>query len=84
MAVALIREALDHPSTVPSKELPPNSDLRRAPLLEAQVEIEIAAGDLVRARSAADELARVAAAFQSKALGGQRGPRSRTGTPGRG
>jgi tetratricopeptide (TPR) repeat protein len=67
-AVALIREALEHPSNVPSKELPPNSDLRRAPLLEAQVEIEIAAGDLHRAQSAADELARVAAVFESKAL----------------
>jgi tetratricopeptide (TPR) repeat protein len=68
LAVALIREALDHPSNVPSKELPPNSDLRRAPLLEAQVEIEIAAGDLHRAQSAADELARVAAVFESRAL----------------
>src|SRR5262245_25487833 len=27
-AVAGIRAALDHPSTVPSKELPPNTDLR--------------------------------------------------------
>ena len=53
---------------MPSKELPPNTDLRRAPLLEAQVEIEIAAGDIDRARSAADELTVVAARFQSKAL----------------
>jgi tetratricopeptide (TPR) repeat protein len=68
LAAALIREALDQPSHVPSKELPPNSDLRRAPLLEAQVEIAIAAADLDRARSAADELARVAATFESKAL----------------
>ena len=68
LAAALIREALDHPLNVPSKELPPNSDLRRAPLLAAQVEIEIAAGDLDRARSAADELTRVAAVFESKAL----------------
>jgi hypothetical protein len=37
-------------------------------LLEAQVEIEIAAGDIVRARSAADELELIAARFQSKAL----------------
>ena len=56
------------PGTVPSKELPPNTDLRRAPLLAAQVEIEVAAGDLLVARDAADELARVAATFQSKAL----------------
>jgi hypothetical protein len=53
---------------VPSKELPPNTDLRRAPLLEAQVEIEIAAGDIDRARSAADELTVVATRFHSKAL----------------
>jgi len=68
-AAASIREALDRPSTIPSKEWPPNTELRRAPLLEAQVEIEIAAGDLNRARSAADELGRVAALFQSKAFG---------------
>jgi tetratricopeptide (TPR) repeat protein len=68
LAAALIREALDCPSNVPSKELPPNSDLRRAPLLAAQVEIEIAGGNIERARSAADELMRVAAVFESKAL----------------
>lgn len=68
LAAALIREALDYPLNVPSKELPPNSDLRRAPLLAAQVEIEIAAGDIDRARAAADELTRVAAVFESKAL----------------
>lgn len=67
-AAASIREALDRPSTIPSKEFPPNTALRRAPLLEAQVEIEIAAGDLVQARSAAEELGRVAALFQSKAF----------------
>jgi tetratricopeptide (TPR) repeat protein len=67
-ATASIRDALDRPSTVPSKEWPPNTELRRAPLLEAQVEIEVAAGHLDRARSAADELARVAARFQSKSL----------------
>jgi tetratricopeptide (TPR) repeat protein len=67
-AAASIRDALDRPSRVPSKELPPDTDLQRAPLLEAQVEIEIAAGDLGTARAAADELARVAARFRSKAL----------------
>ena len=65
-AAASIREALDRSSTIPSKEWPPNTDLRRVPLLEAQVEIEIAAGDLVRARSAAEELGRVASLFQSR------------------
>ena len=67
-AAASIREALGRRSTIPSKEWPPNTELRRAPLLEAQVEIEIAAGDLARARSAADELGQVASLFQSKAL----------------
>ena len=65
-AAASIHEGLDRPSTIPSKEWPPNTDLRRVPLLEAQVEIEIAAGDLVQARSAAEELGRVASRFQSR------------------
>jgi tetratricopeptide (TPR) repeat protein len=68
IAAASIREALERPLRVPSKERPPNTDLQRAPLLEAQVEIEIAAGDIDRARSAADELELVAARFESKAL----------------
>ena len=68
LATAMVREALDHPLNVPSKELPPNTDLRRAPLLVAQVEIEIAAGNVDRARAAADELARIAAVFESKAM----------------
>jgi tetratricopeptide (TPR) repeat protein len=67
-AAAAIRAALDRPSRVPSKELPPDSDLQRAPLLDAQVEIEIAAGELGRADGAAGELERVAARFQSQAL----------------
>lgn len=67
-AVASMRDALERPLRVPSKERPPNTDLQRAPLLEAQVEIEIAAGDTGRARSAADELELVAAGFESKAL----------------
>src|SRR3954462_15018148 len=67
-AAAAIRDALERPLPVPSKERPPNTDLQRAPLLEAQVEIEIAAGDIGRARAAADELGLVAARFESKAL----------------
>src|ERR671915_2532305 len=67
-AAASIRDALDRPSRAPSKELPPDTDLQRAPMLEAQVEIEIAAGDLGRARAAADELERVAGRFHSRAL----------------
>src|SRR5688500_7460871 len=58
-AAAAIRDALERPSRIPSKELPPDTDLQRAPLLDAQVEIEIAAGDLGRGGAAADERARV-------------------------
>ena len=68
LAVMSIRDALENPLTVPSKEQPPNTELRRAPLLEAQVEIEIATGDLAMARSAAEQLATIAASFESKAL----------------
>jgi tetratricopeptide (TPR) repeat protein len=67
-AATAIRDALERPSRIPSKELPPNTELQRAPLLDAQVEIEIACGDLSRARAAADELERVAGRFQSRAL----------------
>ncbi|MEX0749746.1 MAG: hypothetical protein WD359_02975, partial [Dehalococcoidia bacterium] len=67
-ALASIRDALDHPGNVPSKEVPPNTELRRAPLLEVQVEIEIAAGNLDAARAAAADLARIATSFESKAL----------------
>jgi len=67
-AVDLIRDAIERPMHVPSKEQPPDTELRLAPLLEAQVEIELAAGDVERARSAAAELAGIAARFQSHAL----------------
>jgi hypothetical protein len=67
-AAASIREALDSPALVPSKEWPPNSKLRRAPLLEAQVEIAIAAGDVESARLAAEELGQIAATFQSSGM----------------
>jgi tetratricopeptide (TPR) repeat protein len=67
-AAASIRDAVEHPLRMPSKERPPNTDLQRAPLLEAQVEIEIAAGDIGRAQSAAGELELIAARFESKAL----------------
>jgi len=67
-AAASIRDALERPSRMPSKERPPNSQLQRAPLLEAQVEIELAVGDLERAGVAADELERIAARFASRAL----------------
>lgn len=68
LAVESIRDALDRPVLTPSKERPPNNSLQRAPLLAAQVDIEIAGGDLESARMAADELERIAARFQSRAL----------------
>jgi tetratricopeptide (TPR) repeat protein len=67
-AAETIRDALDRPALTPSKELPPNNSLHRAPLLAVQVEIEIAAGDVDRARTAADELERIASRFESRAL----------------
>jgi tetratricopeptide (TPR) repeat protein len=69
LAAASIREAIAQPSYVPSKELPPDTDLRRARLYEAQVEIGLRAGDVERARSASAELTRIAKRFRSKALG---------------
>ena len=68
LAAASIRDALERPGNVPSKEVPPNTELRRAPLLEAQVEIEVAAGNLDSARAAAEQLSRIGALFESKAL----------------
>jgi class 3 adenylate cyclase len=63
-----IRSALAHPSDTPSIELPPNTELRRAPLLAAQVDIAVAADDLDTARWAADELGVIASSFDTKAL----------------
>jgi class 3 adenylate cyclase len=63
-----IRSALERPSGTPSIELPPNTELRRAPLLAAQVDIAVAARDLDRARWAADELDVIASSFDTKAL----------------
>jgi hypothetical protein len=68
LAATLVRDALDNPRIIPSKEYPPNSDLRRAPLLEALVEIEIAADNLDAAQGAAEELSHIAARFGSQAL----------------
>src|SRR5260221_2940616 len=68
LAAASIRDALERPGNVPSKEVPPHTELRRAPLLEAQVEIEVAAGNLDSARAAAEQLSRIGALFESKAI----------------
>lgn len=67
-AASSIADALAHPMDVPSKELPPNTQLRRAPLLAAQAEIAAAAADAAGARSAAEELGEIATRYDSKAL----------------
>jgi tetratricopeptide (TPR) repeat protein len=67
-ADALIRDALERPRRVPSKERPPYGLLPRAPLLDAQVEIALAAGDREAAARAAGELDEIAAAYGSRAF----------------
>ncbi len=67
-AAELIRDALRHPFDIPSKERPPNVDLRRAPLLDAQVEIAAAADDVTTAVAAADALAEVTGRYPSPGL----------------
>lgn len=67
-ALALVDGALRHPVAAPSKEQPPNNELRRAPLLEAQVRIAVAAGARPVAAAAAEELGDIAERFPSRAL----------------
>lgn len=67
-AGALIQDAIDHPFDMPSKERPPFSDLRLAPLLDAQAEIATAAGDTDTARRAADELRTIADTWNCPSL----------------
>ena len=45
-AAGSIRDSLENQPQIPSLEAPPNTDLRRAPLLAAEVQIAVAAGDL--------------------------------------
>ncbi len=67
-ALRSISDALEHPVSVPSKEFPPNNDLRRAPMLEAKVEIAIAAGAIDAATAASMELQEIAQRFAAPAL----------------
>jgi tetratricopeptide (TPR) repeat protein len=67
-AAAMIAEAVAHPEDLPWKERPPSGELRMAPLLEAQADIAVAAGDLPTARLAADWLGRIADHFPSPSL----------------
>lgn len=67
-AAAMVRDALAHPRHIPWKERPPMVGLSRAPLLDAQVEIALAAADTTTARTAAAELCRIAASYPSPAM----------------
>ncbi len=67
-AAAMIEDAITHPFNIPSKERPPYGGLRRAPLLDAQVEIAVTTDHEATARSAADELSEIASTFESLAL----------------
>ncbi len=67
-ATTMIRDAIENPFDVPSKERPPYGGLRKAPLLDAQVEIAVASGDIETARRAADELRTIAETFDSLAI----------------
>lgn len=64
-ASRLIDEAIAHPFRAPSKERPPFGDLSLAPLLEAQVEIAVAAGDGDTARRASESLRTIASSYRS-------------------
>lgn len=67
-ALASIDDALDRPMDIPSKELPPRTELRRAALLGTAAEIRLALGDLEGAHAAAEELAGIATTFDSDGL----------------
>jgi class 3 adenylate cyclase len=67
-AQTAIARALDQPSRESSWAMPPDSELSRANLLPARVEIAVAAGDLATAGAAADEMAALAAKFGSAAF----------------
>jgi class 3 adenylate cyclase len=67
-ATESINDALENPTDSPSWELPPNTRLRRAPLLAAQVEIAATTGENDTARSAAAELEQIAGVFGSRAI----------------
>ncbi|MGI9623591.1 MAG: hypothetical protein ACR2PK_12210 [Acidimicrobiales bacterium] len=67
-ASALIDDAITNPFEIPSKERPPFGDLRLAPLLEAQVEIAFAAGDIETARVASERLETIADSYPSALL----------------
>jgi len=64
-ATSGIRRALDAPIPVPTWRAPPDTGIHRLPLLEAQVEIALAVGDVPTARGAADELEELAQQYDT-------------------
>ena len=67
-AAGSIRDSLENQPQIASLEAPPNTDLRRAPLLAAEVQIAATADELGTAREAAEDLDRIATSFGTKAL----------------
>ena len=63
-----IREAIDQPPRRPSWDSSPGTPLYRAPLLRAQVEIALAAGDEATARAAVEQLESIANTFGGAGL----------------
>jgi class 3 adenylate cyclase len=63
-----IREAIERPPRTPSWHSPPGSPLYRTPLLRAQIEIALAAGDEVTAREALEDLESIAKQFGTAGL----------------
>jgi class 3 adenylate cyclase len=66
-AAAGISEALEHPRSTPSWDASPATPLYRMPLLRAQVEIALAAGDVDTARAASRELDGIADQYATQA-----------------
>lgn len=62
-AAELVAAEIEHPTVLPWKERPPVADLQLIPLLEAQVAIADAAGDVDVATAAAERLRDVAERF---------------------
>jgi class 3 adenylate cyclase len=63
-----IRDAIERPPRTPSWHSPPGSDLYRMPLLRAQVEISLAAGDEATAREAIQQIESIADRFKSPGM----------------
>ncbi len=63
-----IREAIERPPRTPNWHAPPGSALYRMPLLRAQVEIALAAGDEGTARAALNELESIGEQFGGAAF----------------